>query len=492
MFFQRFYDTGLAQASYLIGCQRTGEAVVVDPNRDVEQYVAAAANEGLRVTHVTETHIHADFVSGARELAQRTGSQLLLSDEGGPEWRYAYAAEAGARLLRDGDHFMVGNIRLDVLHTPGHTPEHLSFLVTDTPAAVGPWGILTGDFVFVGDVGRPDLLEKAAGVKGTMEAGARTLFRSLQRFKRLPDHLQIWPGHGAGSACGKALGAVPSSTVGYERLGNWGVSATDEDEFVRMVLAGQPEPPRYFAEMKRINKVGPRILGGFPRPTRLSAARLESLLREDAVVVDTRPAATFAQGHVPGTLNIPLNGSFATWAGWLLPYDHDVYLLVDDPEGHAVAEAVRDLVMIGLDRVAGVVGADALAAWTAVGCELATVAQVTPAEAAAMLDRGEAAMLDVRGRAEWDAGHLPDVRNIPVGYLTDHLAELPTERPLVLHCQSGARSAIAASVLRARGLTNVVNMRGGYAAWQEAGLPTTRDAATGAARQEVALASAGA
>jgi hydroxyacylglutathione hydrolase len=477
MFFQRFYDVPLAQASYLIGCQRTGEAVVVDPNRDVAQYIAAAEAEGLRITHVTETHIHADFVSGARELARRTGARLLLSDEGGAGWRYAYAGEAGARLLKDGDRFMVGNIALDVMHTPGHTPEHLSFLVTDTTAAAGPWGILTGDFVFVGDVGRPDLLERAAGYAGTMEAGARTLFRSLGRFRALPDHVQVWPGHGAGSACGKALGAVPSSTVGYEKLANWGVATTDEGEFVRMVLEGQPEPPRYFAEMKRINRDGPRILGGAAHPPRIPASALDGLLRAGAPVVDTRPAAAFAAGHVPGTISIPLNGSFTTWAGWLLPYDRDVYLLLGDGCARCEETAVRDLAMIGLDRVAGVLGADAVAAWAAAGHELATIAQGAPAEVAAMLERGGATVIDVRGRAEWEAGHLPGVRNIPVGYLLDHLGELPTDRPLVVHCQGGGRSSIAASLLRARGLTNVVNLAGGYTAWRQAGLPTTRETA---------------
>ena len=475
MFFQRFYDVPLAQASYLIGCQRTGEAVVVDPNRDVAQYLDAAAREGLRITHVTETHIHADFVSGARELARRAGAELLLSDEGDADWKYAFAAEAGARLVKDGDHVMVGNVRLDVMHTPGHTPEHLSFLVTDTPAGAGPWGILTGDFVFVGDVGRPDLLERAAGHAGTMEAGAHTLFRSLERFRALPDHLQLWPGHGAGSACGKALGAVPSSTVGYEKIANWGVAATDEEEFVRMVLEGQPEPPRYFAQMKRINREGPRLLGGLPHPARLPATALEQLLQGGATIVDTRPAAAFAAGHAPGTLNIPLEGSFTTWAGWLLPYDRDVYLLVDDAAGPAPDAAARDLAMIGLDRVAGVLGAEALAAWTAGGRPLATIARTTPAEAAAMLARGEAAVVDVRGHAEWEAGHLPGVPNVPVGHLTARLAELPTDRPLVVHCQGGARSAIAASVLRAHGMANVIDMEGGYAAWQRAGLPTTRD-----------------
>ena len=471
MFFKRFYDTGLAQASYMIGCQRTGEAVVVDPNREVQQYLDAAAAEGLHVTHVTETHIHADFVSGARELAQRAEAQLLLSNEGGVDWKYAYAADAGARMLNDGDSFMVGNIRLDVMHTPGHTPEHLSFIVTDNPAAAGAWGILTGDFVFVGDVGRPDLLEKAAGHAGTMDAAARTLFHSLERFRALPDHLQVWPGHGAGSACGKALGAISSSTIGYEKLGNWGLAEMDEATFVRAVLDGQPEPPRYFAEMKRINKEGPRILGRGQRVREFPAAMLDGLLRNSEVVVDTRSAELYAAGHALGTLNIPLNASFATWAGWLLPYDRDIFLLVDPASGASSADAaVRALALIGLDRVAGVLEFDARAARSTSGRPLPTVAQVSPADAAAMLANGEAAMIDVRGRAEWEAGHIEGVRNIPVGYLSAHLDELPTDRLLIVHCQGGARSSIAASLLQSRGFENVVNLVGGYAAWEKAAI----------------------
>ena len=247
MILKHFYEEKLAQASYLIGCVSTGEALVGDPNRDVEQYIKAAETEGLRITHVTETHIHADFVSGSRELAARTGATLYLSDEGDENWKYAFAEEAGAVLLRDGDTLMVGNIRIEVLHTPGHTPEHLIFLVTDTAEADKPMGAITGDFVFVGDVGRPDLLEKAAGVEGSTDAAARTLFRSLEKFKEQPDYLQVWPGHGAGSACGKRLSSVPQSTVGYERMFNWAFSIEDEDEFVRTVLAEQPEPPKYFA-----------------------------------------------------------------------------------------------------------------------------------------------------------------------------------------------------------------------------------------------------
>ena len=482
MLLKHFYDPKLAQASYLIGCQATGNAIVIDANRDVAQYILAAEDEGLRVTHVTETHIHADFVSGSRELAQRTNAELLLSDEGDADWKYAFAESAGATLLHDRDEFMVGNLKFAVMHSPGHTPEHLSFIVTDTPAASGPMGVLTGDFVFVGDVGRPDLLEKAAKVVGTMEAGARTLFRSLQRFKALPDHLQIWPGHGAGSACGKALGAIPSSTIGYERIANWGLRISDEQEFVDAVLEGQPEPPRYFAEMKRINKVGPEILGGFHRPPLLGAERLQPLLDARASIVDMRAADAFAAGLIPGSINIPISRSFTTWAGWLLPYGHDVYLIVDAAHDTTVIDnAVRDLAMIGLDRVAGYFTSDVLHAWVRDGQSLDTIPQLTPSEVA-MRMQGRATVLDVRGVVEWEAGHLPGAVNIPVGHLTDHLDELPTDTPLIVHCQSGARSAIAASVLRAQGFRNVVNMTGGFVAWEAAGLPVlrTHDATVGA------------
>lgn len=474
MILKHFYDDKLAQASYLLGCAATGEALIVDPNRDVETYVRAAADAGLRITHVTETHIHADFVSGARELAERTGGRLHLSDEGDADWKYAYAAEHDAELLHDGDVIRVGNVRVEVMHTPGHTPEHLAFIVTDTAGADRPMGVFTGDFVFVGDVGRPDLLERAANVAGTMEAGARTLFRSLQRFKSaVPDFVQLWPGHGAGSACGKALGAVPQSTLGYERLFNWGLAADDEAAFVEAVLAGQPEPPKYFAQMKRINKEGPRVLGGFPAPPRMDVDALVKRVDEGAIIVDTRPADAFAAGHVPGTLNIPLNRSFNTWAGWLLPYDRDFYLLVDDAA--RVDEAVRDLAMIGLDRAAGFFTADVIDGWRAAGRPVGTVRQVSVDEIAAQLAAGAVNVVDVRGAAEWEAGHLPGVPNVPVGFLADRLAELPADRPLVVQCQSGARSAIAASVLQAHGVTDVANLVGGYQAWVAGGNPVERE-----------------
>jgi hydroxyacylglutathione hydrolase len=476
MIVKRFYDEKLAQASYLIGCAATGEALVVDANRDVEPYLRTAEEEGVRITHVTETHIHADFVSGSRELASRTGAALYLSDEGDADWKYAFAAESGAVLVRDGDHFQVGNIRIDVVHTPGHTPEHLSFLVTDGAAADRPIAALTGDFVFVGDVGRPDLLEKAAGVAGTMEAGARVLFRSLQRFKEHPDYLQIWPGHGAGSACGKGLSAIPTSTVGYERRFNWAFQVDDEDAFVERVLEGQPEPPRYFAEMKRINKEGPRILGGFPLPPRLDPADIVPLIDRGARVLDLRSAADYARGHIPGTINIPLDRSFTTWAGWLVPYDLDVFLLMDGGDTERMHEAVVDLAMIGLDRVAGYLPIEALGAWEAAGRGRQTTEEIDPAALEERMAAGEVQVLDVRGHAEWESGRIPGVPNIPLGYLEDRLDELPTDRPLVVHCLSGARSAIATSLLQAHGRSDVLNLAGGYDAWARQGRPVERGA----------------
>ena len=473
MLLLRFYDDGLAQASYLIGCQATGEALVVDANRDVEQYIAAAEAEGLRIAHVAETHIHADFVSGSRELAQRTGARLYLSDEGAPDWRYAFAAQADAVLLKDGATFRVGNITIETLHTPGHTPEHLAFLVTDTLSAAAPLGVLSGDFVFVGDVGRPDLLERAANMRGTMEIGARQLFASLRRFKEFPDYLQIWPGHGAGSACGKALGAMPQSTVGYERLANWAFHIADEAAFVAAVLEGQPEPPRYFAEMKRINKEGPRILGGLGHPRRIPATRIGGLLAGGALVVDTRAAADFAAAHIPGTINIPLNRAFTGWAGWLVPYDRDFYLLIDHAREEAVETAVRDLAMIGLDRLAGYLDCDAemLETWRASGGALSSTTQRTVHQLRELMRAGDVTVIDVRGHSEWEAGHLPGVVNIPLGLLPDRIAELPSQGTIVLQCQTGSRSAIGASLLEARGRSAVANLEGGIAAWRQAGLP---------------------
>jgi hydroxyacylglutathione hydrolase len=466
MLLQRFYDDALAQASYLIGCQATGEALVLDPNRDVDQYVRAAQREQLRITRVTETHIHADFVSGARELATRTGATLLLSDEGGDEWRYRFAGDAGTTLLHGGDAFTLGNIRFSVLHTPGHTPEHLTFVVTDGAATDKPMGAFTGDFIFVGDVGRPDLLERAAHYAGTMEASARALFQSLRRFRALPDYLQLWPGHGAGSACGKSLGAVPSTTLGYEKIASWAFGIDDEAEFVRQVLAGQPEPPRYFAVMKALNRNGPPARPNDAVPT-MSVADVQRALRAGTPVIDTRATAEFAKGFIPGAMNLPLNKSFTNWAGSLLPFDRDLVLIANDEA--SARQAARQLSLIGLDRVSGWVSLRIFEEWREVDARpLSTIPQVDPAEAAA---RPDTQIIDVRAESEWDAGHIPGAVHHFLGRLVEETKSLPRDMPLVMQCQGGGRSAIAASLLRANGFTNVSNLRGGISAWRAAGFP---------------------
>jgi hydroxyacylglutathione hydrolase len=469
MFFRRFYDEGLAQASYLIGCDGSGEAVVIDANRNVAQYLSAAAAERLRITRVTETHIHADFVSGSRELAKRTGATLLLSAEGGREWQYRFATSAGATLLHDGDAFHAGRVRFDALHTPGHTPEHLVFLVTDLAVSDRPVGLVSGDCVFVGDVGRPDLLERAAKVANTMEASAHALFRSLARIRELPDFVQLWPGHGAGSACGKALGALPQSTIGYERVANWGLTTLDEDTFVREVLAGQPEPPLYFAEMKRINRDGPPLLGEWPQPGRLEPRGLRSVLAEHGTVVDTRSVDSFADGHARGTLNIPLGKSFSTWAGWLMPYDRDVFLVCATQDD--ATRAAGEMAKIGLDRVAGWFPPSALADQQDAGGALERVAQTSSSEVAARVRSGDVTVLDVRNASEWEHGHLPGALHIPVGLLTQRLGEIPRGRPVVVQCQGGTRSAIAASILLKHGVRDVINLRGGFDEWSREALP---------------------
>jgi hydroxyacylglutathione hydrolase len=473
MIFKRFFEPRLAQASYLIGCPSTHEALVVDPNRAIDRYLQAAGEDGLRIAHVTETHIHADFVSGARELADRTGARLYLSGAGGPEWQYQYAEKARARLLQDGDRFKVGCIELRVLHVPGHTPEHLTFLVTDTADASEPMGALTGDFIFVGDVGRPDLLERAVGSAGTMKESARQLFRSLQRFRTLNDYLQIWPGHGAGSACGKSLSAMPQSTLGYEKRFNWAFSVADEAGFVETVLAGQPDPPRYFSEMKRINQAGPRVLGGIQPPARQSSDALGSLLARGSIIVDTRLAEEYRRGAVPGTINIPDTRSFTTWAGSLLPYDRDFFLIVNHGRERRAEELSLDLAGIGLDRVAGYFSADAVDAWRRSDRPLQTIPAISLDQLPA--DSRDGLVLDVRSEAEWQAGHIPGSLNVPVAELEARAGELPRDRPLIVHCQTGYRAAVAASLLRGQGFNKIGVFPGGFAEWRSAGQPVVSE-----------------
>lgn len=453
MLFRQIFDPKLAQYAYLIGCQQTGEALIIDPERDVDRYLSIAAAEGLEIVAATETHIHADFLSGARELAATHGVRLYLSAEGGPDWQYEWAKgeDYDVRLLHDGDAFRVGRIEIRAIHTPGHTPEHLSFLVTDLGGgAHEPMGIASGDFVFVGDLGRPDLLETAAGQAGAREPSARELYHSVGRFLELPDHLQLWPGHGAGSACGKALGAVPISTVGYEKRHNASIDAAQrgEDAFVEDILSGQPEPPLYFATMKRLNRGGPPVLGGLPRPSRLSAAELVTALgQEDTVVVDTRLARrAFMDAHVEGSLFAPLNKSFPTITGsYLRPGDGVILLAAEE----RLDEAVRDLVRIGFDRILGYATPEIL-----IQPELAGHLRQTPviefAQATPLAGAG-ALPLDVRSAVEHAAGSFHGSLNIPHTRLLERLGEIPEGAELLVYCATGARAASATAMLERAG-----------------------------------------
>jgi hydroxyacylglutathione hydrolase len=464
MLLKYFYDEKLAQASYLVGCAKTGEALVIDPMRNVTPYLRAAEKEGLRITHVTETHIHADFVSGSRELSATTGATIYLSDMGDAEWKYGYAGDPRVMLVRDGDFFMVGNIKVDVLHTPGHTLEHIAFQITDTAAADRPIGVFTGDFLFVGDVGRPDLLEEAAGYKGTKEPGARMQYQTVQKFKSLPDYLQIWPGHGAGSACGKALGAIPSTTLGYEKLFNPAFQLADEDTFVRWLLGGQPEPPKYFAQMKKVNKLGPALLNQLPQPVNFDRSTLDAVIEDGGQVFDLRNRGQFAFSHVPGTVNVPAdNNTYVTYLGWLVDYERPVYLLLPSVDSeHAI---LSDLRSIGVDYVPGYFSPEVAAHDTQ------ALPVITARELAKRLPQNGIMIVDVRGKGEYTERHITGSRHVPLGYLADRLHEIPRDRTVITQCASGYRSQIAASLLQANGYDNVITLNEGEECWSKF-LPT--------------------
>lgn len=460
MILKYFYNDNLAQASYLVGCAATGEALVVDPMRDIQPYLHTAKENGLRITHITETHIHADFVSGSRELANATGGQLYLSDEGDDNWKYAFADSDHAILIKDGDMWMVGNIKVDVLHTPGHTPEHISFMITDTAGANRPMGIFTGDFLFVGDVGRPDLLEEAAGVVGTKEPGARQQFQSVKRFKHLPDYLQIWPGHGAGSACGKALGAIPSTTLGYEKLFNPAFQFSREDEFVSWLLDGQPEPPKYFAQMKKVNKEGPVLLNSLSELTKLDHESLQTILKDNNLVIDLRDSDGYMKSYMPATINIPMSShSYLTYIGWFVDFDKPVYFIL--PDNVDVNQVMHEVRSIGVDNFSCYFGEDAVMS------ETAPTPAFSAAQLAGYLPSDSIAIVDVRGKAEYDEQHIIGASNIPLGYLPQHFDEIPHDKTLVINCASGYRSQIAASILRRQGFEDVYNLSDPLEVWSQ-------------------------
>lgn len=461
MFFQHVYDKTLAQGSYVIGCQVAGEAMVIDPQRDIDIYLKIAKENKLRITHIAETHIHADYLCGSRELASVTGATMYLSDEGGPDWQYEFEHHG----VKDGDVIKVGNLSFEVLHTPGHTPESISFLLTDHPASDEPVMVFTGDFVFVGDIGRPDLLEKAAGIEGTKEEGAKQMFKSIQKFSKLPDHVQLWPAHGAGSACGKSLGAVASSTIGYEKIANWAFRfADDEQGFIDYLLADQPEPPKYFAMMKRLNKVERPLLVEVPKHPNLTVTELRDALKKGIKVIDTREKGEFGQNHLKNTINIPGNNSFSTWMGWFLNYQEQFILIAEDEKKE---DLTRKLMRIGLDNIYGFVHpADVLAMKE----ELEKVKQISIEEFKEKIENNEnIQIVDVRGATEYESGHIKGADHVFLGTILDNLEKVEKEKEVIIHCQSGMRSSLAYSLLSRAGFENIINYDGGMAEWKRLG-----------------------
>ena len=459
MFFEQVYDKTLAQGSYFIGCQAKNEAIVIDAKRDIDSYLEIAKRNNMRITHVAETHIHADFLAGSRELAELTGAQLYLSDEGGADWQYEFPHVG----LKDGDTIQVGNLSLTVMHTPGHTPESISFLLRDHPASDEPVMLFTGDFVFVGDIGRPDLLEEAAGIVGSKEKGAEQMFASLKKFVSLPDYVQVWPGHGAGSACGKALGSVPSTTVGYEKIRNWALQFGDDYEgFRTALLSDQPEPPTYFAMMKKLNKVDRPLLTTVPNHPSLT---IDAVLQDEGyTLVDARHKNKFAAGHIKGSLNIQHNNAMATWAGWMLGYQDRLVIIAGEDEKE---EITRKLMRIGLDNIEGYVHDIAAA-------ELVTTNLVDAAEVADLKDQDDYILLDVRNKTEFQKAHIPGAVHRFVGHLPKQDLSDLRDKKLIIQCQSGDRATIAYSYLEKQGFTAISNYAGSFIDWLAEGKETVQ------------------
>jgi len=458
MLLRQIFDPYLAQYAYLIGCQRSGEALIIDPERDIDQYRDLAAQNGLTITAVAETHIHADFVSGGREFGADPDIRLYLSGEGGADWSYRWpGSRPNTHIVRDKDRFTVGNIEIEVVHTPGHTPEHISFLITDRGSgATEPIALATGDFLFVGDVGRPDLLESAAGVKNVMEPSARTLQESLtKRLAPFADFLQILPAHGAGSACGKALGAVPTTTLGYERRFNHALKLANADRegFVKDILHGQPNPPLYFATMKRVNRDGIEVTGGVPRGRHLSAESFIELLRDPATrVIDARmDRAAFDGGHIAGAISAPLRSSFFSMAsGSFLSESTPILLMVEDES--EVDLAARQLYRIGLD---GLVGWITVAEARRAGLLATQTKRIDFADFDVTKVGVNEVIVDVRTSAEFEERHLEGAHSMPYTRLKEHVSELPRGKTLFVHCASGKRASLATSFLVAEGFDAV-------------------------------------
>lgn len=455
MFVEQLYLGCLAQASYFIA--DSGEAAVVDPRRDVDDYIALAEREGCRIKFVLETHLHADFVSGHRELAERTGATVVMSARAGATFPH--------KAVGDGDELRLGSVRLRFLETPGHTPESVSILAYETPDAAAPKVVFTGDTLFIGDVGRPDL----AGARGiTAQAMAGMLYDSLHgKLLTLPDDVVVYPAHGAGSLCGKNISKETWSTVGEQRRTNHALQPMSRDSFVRLMTTDLPEVPAYFGQDVAINRAGAASLDDLAALSPLTSEAFAARMTAGAVALDVRTASDFAVGHVEGSINIGHDGQLASWAGTLLPLDSRLVLVAESPE--AAAQARVRLARVGIEGIEGFLegGVDA---WRRSGGPVRGIEYETPERIAARLDAAiPPQILDVRRRTEYDAGHLENAVFLPLDRLAAETPALERSRPVVVVCAGGYRASTACSLLESRGYRDLVNLAGGMAAWTKAG-----------------------
>jgi hydroxyacylglutathione hydrolase len=458
MYFEQFFLGCLAHASYLIASD--GVAAVVDPQRDVDIYIQEARKQGFTIQHVIETHLHADFVSGHRELAALTGATIHIGAKAGATFPHQPAKE--------GDEIQFGKCVLRFLETPGHTPEAVSVLVTDLERSPQPFAVLTGDTLFVGDVGRPDL-----SAEFTSQQLAGMLFDSLhQKLLVLPDDVEVFPAHGAGSLCGRNMSPERKSTIGREKNLNYALQAKTREEFVRLLTTELPERPGYFAQDVEINRSGADSLGEQTPMPALIPAEVQAKLSGGAILLDTRPAAQFAEGHVPGSIQIGLTGQYASWAGFVIGLNQDIILLAENQE--RVEESRMRLTRVGIERVIGYL-AGGLPAWKNAGLPSEAFSQVSVEELNNRLakNRGALEIVDVRRKSEWEAGHLEGAKFLTLAQISSHTGELDRNRQVAVYCKGGYRGAIAASLLQRAGIRNVINITGGFDAWQAAGFPVT-------------------
>lgn len=458
MTFERFYDETLAQASYIIANDKN-EAIVIDPKRDIDTYLDFAKANGLTIKYVTETHIHADYLSGAQELAKATHANLLLSAEGDTDWQYTFAHQP----LKDQQIIQMGNVELKVMHTPGHTPESITFLVKNTKDTTAPTKAITGDFIFVGDVGRPDLLEKAAGQKGSQFEGAHQLFESLNQFIKLPKETELWPGHGAGSFCGKSLSTMPQSTLEQEMATSPAFQyLNDKEAFTQFILDGQPEPPKYFAVMKQWNKSVRPLLIEVPKTQKLTLSEVKKAVNNNVLVIDARKKEEVAKGYIPGSLHIEGGKSFATFVGSLVDYNNQIILVGNENQ---IEDLQRKLVRIGMDNIYGYISD--IKDYK----DLKTSKIITAEEVQQYMKDKKVQFIDVRTTAEYASGHIKGFENITLNSLDKNTAKIQKDAPVIIHCQSGVRGAMAYSILDKLGFTNILNYSGSINDWTAKKLP---------------------